>query len=167
MALIVPFDPRGLSWHPPRGAPGRFRPLGALQIHSWHEGRRSRRKNYSTATPTMSARLVTGLGTAPEAKSVTDLVTVVRTAGAHTFADERRTPFFLIPGTYSLRTRGRWIEEPGAAVFVLNSRSEDAALFRASAIVLAETIAQQLERSEVILEIQLGGISQQVIGVRP
>ena len=166
MGLIVPFDPRGLSWHP-RGASGRFRPLGALRIQPWHEGRRVRRKNYSTAAPTLSARLVTGLGTAPEARSVADLVTVVRSAGAHTFADERWTPFFVIAGTYSLRTRGRWIEEPGAAVFLLNSRGEDAAVFRASAIALAETIAQQLGRSEAILEIQLGGISQQVIGVRP
>ncbi len=113
------------------------------------------------------ARIVTGTGTRKAAKTTAALAGVIRRGGATTLADDLGTPFFLTLGEYALWSGTRWIGERGASVFVLNAKREDATIFRASAIVLAEKVAMAFGRSEVVVQIQVAGIGRETIGVLP
>ena len=57
------------------------------------------------------------------------------------------------------------IEEDGAQVVIIRMPGESDAKFRRNMVALAETIAERMHQAEVVLELQRGGVVQQVMGV--
>jgi hypothetical protein len=165
--IVVPWDPRGFVFAPPSGRSGRFVPSKGIDLYAWQPGGQAARKNYATSRRTRTARIVTPIGRRNVERATAQLVDIVRRVGAPSFSDAKGTPFFTSDGLFEFWTSGRARTERALAVVVMNARHDEAALFRAAAVVLAEQIAKGLRQAEVIVQIQVAGISQQLFGVRP
>lgn len=173
MAIVIPADIAATAWSHPSGATGHFRPNGRPQVVTIDED--AARPNPSTwqatGPQTMAARLFVGfnVGDKPTWK-MQHLIDVVRRVRSKQRQREDAS-FVAQKGIYTHQHEGRRkphvIEEEGAQVVLIRMPPETERAFRKHAIELAERIAGTMEQAEVVLEIQRGGLVQEVMGVAP
>ena len=162
-----PFDNRSFHWNPPKPhASGSFRPQGRLQKHgdeSWVK------KNPGTwsSTRTVVGRLFVGfsVGQTPT-WAMDDLVNLIERVRLRQTGNPSAS-FVAQKGIYQHRDGKSIVHEDGAQVFILNLSGADDDEFQAEMVELAEEIARTFQQEEVIVEIQVNGISQVTIGVEP
>lgn len=113
-----------------------------------------------------AARLIVGfnVGRRPRWK-LADLLPIVKRVRTRQSGDPAAT-FLAQKGIYKHARSGLVVTENGAQVFIIAHRTTPA-IFRRQMIALAETIARELRQAEVVLELQHGGITREVMGIAP
>jgi hypothetical protein len=170
MATIIPAHTGVASWSHPTGAEGRFRPNGKLELITSADMRPNVSTWRSAGNQTMAARLFVGFNVGGKPRwTMEDLIRVVR--GARVAQHQRQDASFVAQkGIYTHTAPGRSpkiIEEKGAQVILIRMPDEPEGAFRGHMVELAEAIADRLKQAEVVLELQRGGIVQEVMGVAP
>jgi len=170
MATIIPAHTGATSWSHPTGAEGHFRPNGKLELVTSADMTPNLSTWSAKGSQTMAARIFVGFNVGGKPKwSMEDLIKVVRVA--RTAQHQREDASFVAQkGIYThtvLGRRPKVIEEKGAQVILIRMPDEPAKAFRGHMIELAEQIADRLKQAEVVLELQRGGIVQEVMGVAP
>ena len=122
----------------------------------------------STGADTLAARLLVGfnVGIHPTWK-LDDVVRIVKRV-------RRKKPgasFVLQRGLYrhrrKIKGKRRLVEEDGVQLIIVDLWATPQQRWEAQTISLAETLARELKQEEVVVEIQRGGVTQNVIGVTP
>lgn len=171
MATIVPANTGASSWSHPSGIDGQFRPNGKLELIVDPDAARPNPSTWkSSGNRTMAARLFVGFNVGNKPTwSMGDLVHIVRRVRA---AQHQRqdASFVAQKGIYTHASPGKKakiIEEKGAQVVLIRMPGETESAFRQHTIELAEQIASSMKQAEVVLELQRGGVVQEVMGVAP
>lgn len=140
---------------------GSFRRKGPLHYHGLHPNR----TRWRSADPMLAARMFVGFNVADEPTySIDHLIGVVR--DARTLQGREPSSSFLYQrGIYAHEAGGDVVEEDGAQVIILNTSGLPAEAFRTEMLEVAEQIARKMDQEEVIVELQRGGVTEEVIGV--
>jgi len=144
---------------------GSFRPNGARSGYG-EEGARLAKNftRWSSNEMILAARIFVGFNVGQEpVYTLEDLVEIVKNARWAQTGDPSST-FIAQRGVYR-HEGGEVVEEDGAQVIILNTEEMPYKEFVDQMITLAEAIAERMKQEEVIVEIQRGGITQQVLGV--
>jgi hypothetical protein len=169
--MIIPAHTGQTSWSHANGTDGHFRPNGKLELFHLDDDMIPNPSTWSSSGgKTMAARLFVGfnVGSRPRWK-MHDLIHVVREARKRQRQREDAS-FVAQQGIYTHTgpgKRAKVIEEKGAQVVLIRMPGESEKAFREHTIKLAETIANSLKQAEVVLELQRGGVVQEVMGVSP
>ena len=163
MTTVIPADTRTAHWGKPNGW-GCFQPTGRRSYHG-NRDYLSNPKNWSdTEGRTLVARLFVGFNVGKKTVyKMRDLVKIVRRVRKDQTGDPSST-FVSQHGIYRHKT-GEVVEEPGAQVIIINTGGVSAKRFNKQMAKLAETIASKMKQEEVVVEIQRGGLVQEVFGV--
>lgn len=168
MAHVIPAS-LGTSHWSNEHCHGCFRPRGTVLVVPVVDGATPNPASWRSAgKETLAARIFVGFNVGGKARwDVDDLVRVVR----ETREEEHQKPdasFVAQKGIYTHHQpgkRAKVIEEDGAQVVIIRMPGESDAKFRRNMVALAETIAERMHQAEVVLELQRGGVVQQVMGV--
>jgi hypothetical protein len=82
-------------------------------------------------------------------------------------AGDPGSSFIAQTGLYRHKKTGRIIEEDSAQIIILSLYGETPVQFNANMVQLAEILAGRFEQEEVVVEMQLRGVTQEVFGVEP
>lgn len=162
--MIIPANLRTHYWRAPHG-PASFEPNGKIIIDG--EAAEKNREGWTSSKPMRAARIFVGLnvGGTPrwELGNVLKIVRRVREE------QTSRPGASLIAqmGIYTSRKTGAIVDEESVQVVILNDDFAKARVFDAQMLALAEALARELEQEEVIVEIQVGGVSRRTFGVVP
>ncbi len=170
-AAIINADMRLKTWRSKDGKhAGHFRPNGsAIFVGDESVFRRNPETwdNNAEDTPTLSARIFVGfnVGHVPtyNVDQLIEIVQAVRREQGH----KPDSSFIAQKGLYTSKRDGSLVTEDGAQVVIINLAGDDMTTFRNEMMVLAETIAGQMQQEEVILEMQRDGMTTRTSGVRP
>jgi hypothetical protein len=166
----IPCDTRSITWRNPhdRGVRGTFRPRGKIARYGDADADFfSNPEAFSTKAPLWSGRLLVGFNVGDQPTwTVDDLVRVVRQA-REAQGHPPDSSFLIQRGIYTSSRTGSVVEEDGAQVIVLNLDDTPTAKFRSEMVELGEVIARKLDQELVIVELQRGGVSREVIGAAP
>jgi hypothetical protein len=144
---------------------GSFRPNGARSGYG-EEGARLAKNftRWSSNEMILASRIFVGFNVGPEpVYTLEDLVEIVKNLRWAQTGDPSST-FIAQRGVYR-HEGGEVVEEDGAQVIILNTTDMPYQEFVNQIVTLAEAIAERMKQEEVIVEIQRGGITQQVLGV--
>lgn len=169
--LVVPADPRRFSWSHGNTI-GWFEPSGRMKA-STRDAALLREVTLRSDKAILSARLVVGLADPDGARrTIDDIAAIVRRqrvlqVGAEATVTVARTGTL---GT-GLGPRGgqRITTEDAAEVLVVNLPAPGArrAVFERQVMEIAEGLAVEFGRDEVVVQLQKAGLQVRVIGVRP
>jgi hypothetical protein len=147
---------------------GSFSPNAKRVGHGTGGGRLAKNiTRWSSKEPLQAARLFVGFNVGDQpVHSMSDLVDLV----SDEQGGETGSTFVSQRGTYRHSAtfeypRGQVIEEEGAQVILINTDFLPEEQFREEIVALAEKIASDMEQEEVIVELQKGGVTQEVLGV--
>jgi len=172
MATIIPAHTGVTSWSHPSGIEGHFRPNGRLELVTFQNGdvRHNGSTWKTTGAKTLAARIFVGFNVGGRLTwKMDDLVDVVRRARVKQ-GQRPDASFIAQKGIYTHTAPGKKskiIEENGAQVILIRMLDEPERSFRKHMIKLAEQIATELQQAEVVLELQRGGVVEEVMGVEP
>ena len=169
--IILPADPRRFSWsHGP--IIGWFEPSGRMRA-SARDAALLRKVTDEVEGTIQAARLVAGLADPGGARrTVEDVAAIVRRERALQVGEEA-TVTVARTGTLGsgLGKKGsqRIVTEDAAEVFVVNLPAPGAArgAFEREVAEIAEKLAAELGRDEVVVQFQRSGMPAKVIGVGP
>ena len=162
-----PFNPSVIHWNPPRPhRSGTFRPQGRFVVHG-HNPDLVRNPRGWGSKRTLAARLIVGfsVGQVPT-YSIDDLISIVERVRMEQTGNPSAS-FVAQRGIYQHHDGKTIVHEDGAQVFVINLSDLTDEEFTDQMVYLAEVIASEMRQEEVIVEIQVNGISQETIGVIP
>lgn len=144
---------------------GSFRPNGPRSGYGDDGARLAKNfTRWSSNEMILAARIFVGFNVGPEpVYTLEDLVEIVKNARWAQTGDPSST-FIAQRGVYR-HEGGEVVEEDGAQVIILNTTDMPYKEFVDQIVMLAEAIAERMRQEEVIVEIQRGGITQQVLGV--
>lgn len=144
---------------------GSFSPNAKRVGHGTGGGRLAKNiTRWSSEDPVQAARLFVGFNVGDQpVYSMSHLVGLVREV-RETQAGDPSSSFVSQRGIYR-HEAGDVIEEDGAQVILINAEFIPEEQFRDQIIALAETIAGNMKQDEVIVEMQKGGVTLEVLGV--
>ncbi len=158
-----PFNPSVFHWNHPKSS-GTFRPQGRMVLYGSEPLVRNPRGWGSKQT--VSARIIVGFSVrSVPTYTLDDLIAIVERV-RQTQAKNPSASFVAQRGIYQHHD-GTTVTEDGAQVFIINLQKITDEEFTEQMVELAETIASEMKQEEVIVEIQINGISQETIGVVP
>jgi len=162
--IALPVSLKPIHWKAPDSdTRGRFRANGRLQVP-----KRSQflTPNWRSSEPTWAARLFVGfsVGETPTYE-MDDLIQIVRRVrNAQGVAED--SSYVFQRGVYTHEDGSGTVQEDGAQVILLNlDPGVTKQQFEKQMIELANVLVDEMEQETVIVEMQRGGIVQEVIGV--
>ncbi len=163
-----PFNPSTFTWNAPHPHPsGTFRPTGRLERYGDESWMRTHNPRGWKSARTVVGRLFVGfsVGEVPTytLDNLIPIVERVRTAQT----GNPSASFVAQRGIYQSRKTRQVVNEDGAQIFIINTDGVDDDVFADQMVELAETIAREFQQEEVIVEIQVNGISQYSMGIEP
>jgi hypothetical protein len=159
--MYLPTDTRTAWWSTPHGW-GSFQPNGRKRVAGM--GYQRNKKTWEAGAETWSARLFVGFNVGAETVwDMPDLIDTVRRVREQQTGDPSSS-FVYQRGIYRHRS-GEVVEEPGAQVIIINTSGATPAEWEEQMVALGESIADDLDQEEVVVELQRNGIVQRVFGV--
>ena len=160
--LTIPANLRQTSWGSPDGkSRGTFKPNGRPTVRT----RNNLKPNWRSSEPMWAARILVGFSVGHEpVYNMDDLIRIVRRV-----RDKQGIPpdasFVYQKGMYTHTDGSGTVTEEGAQVVLLNLTGESREKFTEQMIELGNVIREEMQQEAVIIEIQRGGVVQEVIGV--
>ena len=157
---VIPANTGAFTFSSPGGG-GSFRPRGALRQY----GPPLRRNPVDWDTEsTLAARLLVGFNVNDEPRwTLDDLVTLVRQIQQE--QGKTAASFVAQRGLYQHKVSKEIVTEDSAQVLIIDTDQTPRAVFEAEMIALADRLVIALEQEEIIVDIQLNGITQKTMGV--
>lgn len=143
---------------------GAFVPTGRVQgLGGGGLGGLGRETSYGSGV--YSALVIVGLeGIAGEEFTENDVVEIVRTIRIEQAGDPGAS-FLHQRGLYKHKETGQIVEENSVRIIILNITGESDEEFRANMVALAEALREEFNQREVIVEFQMRGVTQEVVGI--
>lgn len=159
--LTIPANLRQTSWGSPDGkSRGTFKPNGRPTVRT----RNNLKPNWRSSEPMWAARILVGFSVGHEpVYNMDDLIRIVRRV-----RDKQGIPRTRASSTRRACTHtdgSGTVTEEGAQVVLLNLTGESREKFTEQMIELGNVIREEMQQEAVIIEIQRGGVVQEVIGV--
>lgn len=165
--MIVPCNTKTHRWVKPDGTRAQFAPRGQVLVTPAKALANPAEVLASPSDPTWSARLFVGLNVGGEPRwKIEDVVRIVR-AFRRRRGEQEDSSFLLQRGVYTHWVDRKVVEEDSVQVIMIKVDDSSPLQWRVGIVELAEHLAEKLDQESVIVEFQLGGVSQATYSVTP